>query len=77
MKENAFIDIIVDGSPESGRFGKVEYPLDQSRRSREWLQRDDGWWVLRIYLNNASPKRDEIPRPSHQPVWSPTREMKI
>lgn len=45
-----FVDIVFDGPPshESGRFVEVESPPGTSIRFGEWLQRDDGYWVLRF-----------------------------
>lgn len=45
-----FIDVVFDGPPgrTSGRFIEVENALSQSLKAGEWLQRKDGYWVLRI-----------------------------
>jgi len=47
---DALIDIVFDGPPshESGRFVEVEDADGKSIRYGEWLQRADGYWVLRI-----------------------------
>ena len=47
---NDYIDIVFDGPPchESGRFVEVEDMGERSITIGEWLQRDDGYWVLRI-----------------------------
>jgi hypothetical protein len=44
------IDIVFDGPPshESGRFVEVESPAGKSIRFGEWVQREDGYWVLRF-----------------------------
>jgi hypothetical protein len=44
------IDIVFDGPPgaESGRFVEVEDGLGNSISIGEWLQRPDGYWVLRL-----------------------------
>lgn len=44
------VDIVFDGPPShiSGRFVEVEDDERRSVRIGEWLQRDDGYWVLRI-----------------------------
>ena len=44
------IDIVFDGPPshKSGCFIEVEDDTRKSISIREWLQRDDGYWVLRI-----------------------------
>lgn len=48
------IDIVFDGPPshEAPRFVEVESPPGKSIRFGKWLQRDDGYWVLRF---NAPP----------------------
>jgi len=45
-----FIDIVFDGppAPESGRFIEVEDEQGRSINAGEWIQRDDGYWALRI-----------------------------
>ena len=50
MFDTKFFDIVFDGPPshEAGRFVETE---DSNRRSvclGEWVERDDGYWVLRI-----------------------------
>ena len=47
---NKYIDIVFDGppSPEPGRFVEVEDANGNSIRVGEWMERDDGAWVLRI-----------------------------
>ena len=44
------IDIVFDGPPahESGRFVEVEDKDGKSISVGEWIQRSDGYWVLRI-----------------------------
>lgn len=44
------IDIVFDGppSPEMPRFVEVENGRGRSVNCGEWLQRPDGYWVLRI-----------------------------
>jgi hypothetical protein len=44
------VDIVFDGPPghESGRFVEVEDHTGRSISFGRWLQRDDGFWVLRI-----------------------------
>lgn len=46
----AYIDIVFDGPPshESGRFVEVEDQKGYSIARGEWVQRDDGYWVLRL-----------------------------
>jgi hypothetical protein len=45
-----YIDIVFDGPPahESGRFVEVENSAGASINVGEWLQRPDGYWVLRL-----------------------------
>ena len=44
------IDIVFDGppGPEAGRFVEVEDEDGKSIKVGEWIQRDDGFWALRI-----------------------------
>ncbi len=44
------IDIVFDGppGPEAGRFVEVENDAQASMSFGEWVQRPDGYWVLRI-----------------------------
>lgn len=44
------IDIVFDGPPSavSGRFVEVEDSSGRSIDFGEWIQRPDGYWVLRI-----------------------------
>lgn len=46
----AYIDIVFDGPPghESGRFVEVDNAEGRSISAGKWLQRQDGYWVLRI-----------------------------
>jgi len=50
VDEEREVDIVFDAppGPESGRFVEVESPPGVGIRLGEWIQRDDGWWVLRI-----------------------------
>lgn len=45
-----FVDIVFDGPPShvSGRFVEVEDSAGKSIKFGEWIQRADGYWVLRI-----------------------------
>lgn len=51
---NKHIDIVFDGppGPEAGRFVEVEIGNDTdhyySMRFGEWIDRGDGYWVLRL-----------------------------
>ena len=44
------INIIFDGPPshESGRFVEVETDDGKGINAGEWIERDDGYWALRI-----------------------------
>lgn len=48
------IDIVFDGPPgnESGRFIEVESPPGVGISFGTWLQREDGYWVLRFTVPN-------------------------
>ncbi len=50
MSGTETIDIVFDGPPshESGRFVEVEDRNRRSIRIGEWVERDDGYWVLRL-----------------------------
>lgn len=45
-----YIDIVFDGppGPEAGRFVEVENAQGASIRVGDWIERPDGYWVLRI-----------------------------
>lgn len=45
-----YVDIVFDGPPahESGRFVEVEDFQGKSISPWNWVQREDGYWVLRI-----------------------------
>lgn len=47
---NKYIDIVFDGPPahESGRFVEVEDQTGSSIKFGEWIEREDGYWCLRI-----------------------------
>ena len=44
------VDIVFDGPPghKSGRFVEVENEEGASVSVGEWVERDDGFWVLRM-----------------------------
>lgn len=48
--EGQYIDVVFDGppGPESGRFVEVEDQSGASVSVGEWIERDDGYWVLRM-----------------------------
>jgi hypothetical protein len=61
------IDIVFDGPPDhkSGRFVEVESPPGTSISFGQWVQRVDGYWVLRFVLSETpaggTAKVPEIP----------------
>lgn len=48
---DTFIDIVFDGppGPVCGRFVEVENSEGHSISVGEWVERADGYWVLRLY----------------------------
>lgn len=46
----SYVDIVFDGPPsaQAGRFVEVENPQGESVKVGEWIERPDGYWVLRI-----------------------------
>ena len=50
MADPTSIDIVFDGppGPTAPRFVEVECPPGVGINIGEWLQRDDGFWVLRM-----------------------------
>ncbi len=50
------IDIVFDGppGPEAGRFVEVENAERQSINTGAWIQRDDGYWALRLSLHETA-----------------------
>ena len=49
-KKSNYVDIVFDGppAPESGRFVEVENSSGASIKFGDWVEREDGYWVLRI-----------------------------
>jgi len=49
------VDIVFDGppGPVTGRFVEVEDENRASIRMGEWVERDDGYWVLRLDRSEA------------------------
>lgn len=49
-KSTALIDIVFDGppGPTAGRFIEVEEATGKSIRIGDWVERPDGYWVLRL-----------------------------
>lgn len=60
------IDIVFDGPPghESGRFVEVEDASGRSINAGEWLQRKDGYWVLRLTGKDAADEKAGITQAS-------------
>lgn len=56
------INIIFDGSPshESGRFVEVETDDGKSINAGEWIDKGDGYWVLRIIDLPDSPPNNQM-----------------
>ncbi len=64
---NGYIDVVFDGPPdhEAGRFVEVEDPEGASVKVGEWVERDDGYWALRLrapelLVITAVPRGDEL-----------------
>ena len=59
------VDIVFDGppGPTAGRFVEVENMRGQSLSVGEWVQRPDGYWVLRLraLLTPPDEQREETP----------------
>lgn len=51
------IDVVFDGPPGpiAGRFVEVEDDTGQSIRFGKWVERPDGYWVIRIQLEDCAP----------------------
>ena len=56
------IDIVFDGPPaaQSGRFVEVESPSGKSIQFGTWVQRTDGYWVLRFCTITLPVLRDAL-----------------
>lgn len=50
------VDIVFDGppGPEAGRFVEVEDRNGVSIHVGEWVERDDGYWALRLTITDES-----------------------
>ena len=49
------IDIVFDGppGPEAGSFVEVEHACERSSMNvGKWIERDDGYWVLRLHVSD-------------------------
>lgn len=59
-----YIDIVLDGPPdhESGRFVEIEDSSGASVKVDEWIERDGGYWALRIRTSPDAGK----PEPTHK-----------
>lgn len=55
-----YIDIVFDGPPshESGRFVEVENDQGRSIKFGVWVERDDGFWALRILRSGLDAERE-------------------
>ena len=53
------IDIVFDGPPshDSPRLVEVEDGNGKSVRIGEWIERDDGFWALRISASDITEKK--------------------
>lgn len=53
---SAYIDVVFDGppGPQSGRFVEVEDDEGRSIKFGEWIQRRDGYWILRFRLSGST-----------------------
>jgi hypothetical protein len=49
------VDIVFNGAPgpDSGRFIEVEDMAGRSVRVGDWVQRDDGYWALRLTIASS------------------------
>lgn len=59
----SYYDIVLDGPPEhlAGRFVEVETPDGASVKLGDWIERDDGYWVLRIPAHAlGAPSEEQI-----------------
>src|SRR5215469_10781229 len=57
--ENAYVDVVFDGPPGAGlpRFVEVENEQAKSIDFGKWMERSDGWWVLRILVAGSVLRR--------------------
>lgn len=53
-----YIDVVFDGPPaaESGRFVEVEDETGASITAGEWIERENGYWALRIATPEPQPR---------------------
>lgn len=63
-----YIDIVFDGPPshESGRFIEVNNPAGASISVGEWIEREDGRWMLRVPDYRAEVERLRM---DHSAMW--------
>jgi hypothetical protein len=63
-----YIDIVFDGppGPDGGRFVEVENDCGRSIRVGEWIERQDGFWALRIPAHNNADPMPADPMPLDQ-----------
>lgn len=57
----SYIDVVFDGPPaaKSGRFVEVEDETGASISAGEWIEREDGYWALRIATSKAEPEAED------------------
>lgn len=62
-----YIDIVFDGppGPTAGSFVEVEDSEGRSISIGEWLQRPDGYWVLRISPDQVADATESYECPVH------------
>ena len=60
-----YIDVVFDGPPEaeSGRFVEVEDETGASIAAGEWIERENGYWALRIATSQSEPGPDDDRQP--------------
>lgn len=71
MSNENYIDIVLDGPPsyESGRFVEVEDHRGIGISVGEWIQRENGYWALRI------PRPNPVDPDPTQPLRIPAGEL--
>ena len=77
---NQYIDIVFDGppGPQAGRFVEVEDANGKGFSFGKWVQREDGYWALRIPPMDAlleaaeNLENDDGSIPEH--AWKPLQD---
>lgn len=64
-----YIDVVFDGPPEaeSGRFVEVEDETGASIVAGEWIERENGYWALRIATSQSEPEPSAECPQCHRP----------